>query len=153
GQPPKLFLHLIGGLPCTRYHFANATHGLTVRPHDRECAQIMQDVFGRYCFLADAALGEGDILRNTTVEVMSDHDHIERLIGRIHCVRTRRSCRSWKDICLTAHLDDVRGMPATGSFRVKRVDCSALESCDSAFDETALVQCVGMNSNLNIHVI
>ncbi len=84
---------------------------------------------------------------------MSDHDHIEGLIGRIHRVGARRSCRSGKDICLPAHLDDVRGMPATGPFGVKGVDGSALEGCDSGFDKTALVQRVGVDGNLHIHVI
>src|SRR5215510_15039682 len=98
----------------------------------------MQNILGRYCFLANAALGEGDIFRNPTVEVMGDHDHIEGLFGRIHCVRPCRSSRRGDDISLTAHFDDVRGMPATGSFGVKRVNGSALEGCDGMFDKTAL---------------
>src|SRR5258708_34809441 len=99
----------------------------------------MQNVLGRYCFLADAVLCEGDVLRNTTVEVMGDHYHIEGLFERIHRVRPRRTCRGWDDICFTAHFDNVRGMPATGSFGVKAVNGSALESCDSIFDKAAFV--------------
>src|SRR4029077_11132694 len=99
----------------------------------------MQEVLCRNCFLADAALGEGKILRNPTIKVMSDHDHVERFVGRIHGVGSRRTCRSWKDIGLTAHFDDVRSMPATGAFGVKGVYRSALESCDRIFDKTALV--------------
>src|SRR5262245_17313097 len=113
----------------------------------------MQNVLCRYCFFADTALGKGDILRNTTIEVMSNHDHVEGFLGRIHCVRPRRSRRSWEDICLTAHFDDVRGMPATGTFGVKGVNGSALEGCDSILDKTALVQRVGMDGNLHVHVI
>src|SRR5262249_24146486 len=121
------------------YLLSNAPHGLRIRGHDRECAQIVQNVLGRHCFLTDAALREGHILRNTAVEVMSDHDHIERLIGGVHGVGSRRSCRSWEDICFTAHFDEVRGMPPTGSFGVKGMDSPAFERCDSPFDETALV--------------
>src|SRR5258706_10518583 len=113
----------------------------------------MQNVLGRYRLLADAALGEGDILRDTTVEVMGDHDHIEGLFESIHCVRSRRTCRRWDDIRLTAHFYDVRGVPATGSFRVKRVNRSSFEGCDCVFDKTALVQRIGVDKNLHIHVI
>src|SRR5262249_322665 len=81
------------------------------------------------------------------------HDHIERLIGGVHGVGSRRSCRSWEDIYFTAHFDEVRGMPPTGSFGVKGMDSPAFERCDSPFDETALVLMVGMNGNLYIHVI
>src|SRR5262249_40849790 len=104
-QPPELFLHLVCSLPCTNYHLANAAHGLAIRRHDRDCAQVMQNVLGRYCFLSDTALGECNILRNSSVQVMGDHDHVERFFGRIDRVGPRRSCGSWEDICLTAHFD------------------------------------------------
>src|SRR5215813_905354 len=113
----------------------------------------MQDVLSCHCFLADAAFSEGYIFRNTTVEVMSNHDHIERLIGRIQGVRSRWSCRSWEDICFAAYFDKVRGVSPAGSFGVEGVDGSTLERRDSAFDETAFVQRVGMNRNLHIHLI
>src|SRR5258707_11076377 len=44
-------------------------------------------------------------------------------------------------------------MPATGPFGVKAVDGSTLESCDSIFDKTTLVQRVGVDKDLHIHVI
>src|SRR5438445_591625 len=113
----------------------------------------MQNVFGRYGFLADAALGKGDVLGNTSVEVMSDHYHIERLFKRIHREGPRRSCRRWDDIRLTAHLDDVGGVAATGSFGVKGVNSSSLEGCDSILDKAAFVQGVSVDENLHIHVI
>src|SRR5260370_18037686 len=84
---------------------------------------------------------------------MGDQNHIEGLFERIHCVGPRGACRRWDDICLTAHLNDVRGMPATGPFRVKRVNCSAFEGGNSIFDKTAFVQRVRVYKNLYIHVI
>src|SRR5262245_4016832 len=113
----------------------------------------MQNVLCRYCFLADTALGKGNILRNMTIEVMGNHNHVEGFFGRIHCVRPRRSRRSREDICLTADFDNIRGMPATGTFGVKGVNGSALEGCDCSLDKTALVQGVGMDGNLYVHVI
>src|SRR5262245_46941034 len=113
----------------------------------------MQNVLGRYCFLSDAALGECNILRNSSVQVMGDHDHVEGFFGRIDRVGPRRSYGSWDDICLTAHFDDVRSMPATCAFAVKAVNGSALEGSDGIFDKPALVQRVSVDSNLYIHVI
>src|SRR5262249_31838282 len=126
-KSPELFSHFIGGLPCADYHFANAAHCLTIRRHDGDGTPVMPNVLCRYCFLADATLGEGNVLRNTSVEVMGDHDHVEGFFGRIHRVGPRRSGRRGQDICLTAHFDDVRGMPATCPFSVKGMNGSTLE--------------------------
>src|SRR5262249_50859120 len=79
-QPSKLFFHLVGGLPHPRDHLAYAPHRLTVGRYDREGPQIVQDIFRSDGLLSYAAFCEGDILRNTTVEMMRDHQHIERFI-------------------------------------------------------------------------
>src|SRR5262245_28972584 len=113
----------------------------------------MQNVLGRYCFLANAALGERNILRNASVQVMGDHDHVEGFFSCIHRVGSGRSCRSWEDICLTAHLHDVRSMSAACAFGVKTVNGSAFEGSDGIFDKAALVQRVSVDSDLHIHVI
>src|SRR6266481_5831131 len=113
----------------------------------------MQNIFGRYGFLADAALSKGDVLWNTSVEVMSDHYHIERLFKRVHGEGPRRSCRGWDDVWFAADLDDVGGVAATGSFGVKGVNSSSLKGCDCILDKTAFVQCVSVDKNLHIHVI
>src|SRR5215510_9499578 len=107
----------------------------------------MQNVLGRYCFLSDAALGECNILRNTSVQVMGDHDHVQGFFGRIDRVGPRRSCGGWEDICLTAHFDDVRSVPAARAFAVIAVYGSALESSYGIFDKTTLVQRVSVDSN------
>src|SRR4029077_3631521 len=113
----------------------------------------MQNVLGRYRFLADPTLGEGNVLGNSAVEMVGNHEHIEGLIERIHRVGPRWICRRWDDICLTAHFDDVRGMSSTGPFGVKGVNSPALECCYSIFDKPALVQRVCVDKNLHIHVI
>src|ERR1700751_1968279 len=113
----------------------------------------MQNILRRDGFLANSALGEGDIFRKSSIEVMGDHDHIEGLIHRIRSVWSSWGRRSWNYVWLAAHFDDVRGMSATRSFRMKCMNGPALESGDRIFDETALVQRVGMDKNLHIHVI
>src|SRR6201997_1139216 len=113
----------------------------------------MQNILRRDGFLANPALREGDIFSNSAIEVMSDHHHIEGLIKRIRGVWSRWSRRSWNYVWFAAHLDDVRGMSATGSFRMKCMNGPALEGCDCIFDEAAFVERVGMNKNLHVHVI
>src|SRR5260221_8256132 len=44
-------------------------------------------------------------------------------------------------------------MPAAGAFGMKGVNGSALEGRDCIFDKPALVQGVGVNGNLHIHLI
>ena len=100
---------------------------------------VVQNVFGRYRFLADATLGEGDIPGNARIEVISDHDRVQGFFGRVRRVGARRSCRSRQDNCLTAHFDDVGGMPAARPFIVKGMNGPALEGCDGCFDKAAFV--------------
>src|ERR1700747_872331 len=113
----------------------------------------MENVFGCDGFLPNSALGESKVFRNSPVEVMGNHHHIERLIKRIRSVWPRWSRRSWNYVWFAADLDDVRGMSATGSFRMKCMNGPALEGCDCIFDEAAFVERVGMNKNLHVHVI
>src|SRR5580704_11140430 len=113
----------------------------------------MQNVLSRYSFLSNTALSEGDVLRNATIQMVSYHDHVQRLLRSIHGVRSRRSRRRWNDIQLTTDSDYVRRMPTTSAFGVKCVNCSALERRYSIFDKAAFVQCVRVDKNLNIHVV
>src|SRR3546814_3903467 len=49
---------------CSSDLLANPAHGLAVRRHHREGAEIVQDVLGGNRLAADAAVGEGDVFRN-----------------------------------------------------------------------------------------
>src|SRR6266853_2307968 len=113
----------------------------------------MQNILRRDGFLANPALGEGDIFRNSWIVVMGDHHHIEGLIKRIYCVWSRWSRRGWNDVWFAADLDNVRGVSAARPFRVKCVNGSALECGDRIFDETAFVERVCMDKNLHVHVV
>src|SRR5262249_25827662 len=113
----------------------------------------MQDVLGGDRLLADAALGKGDILGNPPVEMMGDHEHIKSFIERIHRVGPCRIRRRRNDVRFAADLDDVGRMSATSPFSVKGVNGPALEGRDGIFDKAALIQRVGVDDNLYIHVI
>src|SRR5215813_11590164 len=113
----------------------------------------MKNVFGRNCFFADPALSEGDIFRNTTVEMMGDHNHIESFFKRIYRIWSCRACRRWNDVCLAADLDDVWGVSAAGSFCMKSVNRSAFKGRNCIFDKAAFVQRVGMDKNLHVEVV
>src|SRR5216683_4516600 len=113
----------------------------------------MQNVLSRYRFLTDAALGEGNVLGNAAIQMVSYHHHVERLFDRIRGVGPGWSRRRRNDVRLTAHFDDVRGVPATSPFGVKCVNGSALERRDGVFDKATLVQGVGVDKNLDIHLI
>src|SRR5262244_3748983 len=114
---------------------------------------IMQNIFGCDGFFANAALGEGEVLGNSRVEVMGDHHHVEGFIERIYRVRSCRSRRSRDDVGFAAYFDDVWGVSAPSPFTVKSVNGSALERSDCILDETTFVERIGMDENLYIHVI
>jgi hypothetical protein len=46
-------------LPGADQHFADTAHGLRVRRHHREGAEVVQDVFSGDGLTPDARLGEG----------------------------------------------------------------------------------------------
>src|SRR5580704_4625335 len=54
---------------------------------------------------------------------------------------------------LTANLDDIRCVPASRTLSMEGMDRPSLESCDGVFDKAALVQRVGMDEDLDIHVV
>src|SRR5580704_18041079 len=99
----------------------------------------MQNIFGRDGFLTNAALGECEIFRNSRIEVMGDHHHIEGLVKSVYGVWSRWSRRRWNDVWFATDFNDVRGVSAARAFSVKRVNRSALEGGDCIFDEAAFV--------------
>ena len=56
----------------------------------REGAEIVEDVLGGDGLLADAALGEGDVLGNARIQVMADHQHVQMLVHGVDRERPRR---------------------------------------------------------------
>src|SRR5262245_30242671 len=64
--------------------------------------------------------------------------------------RPRRISRRRQDIGLTTHAQNVRGMPAPGTFCVVSMDGTTAEGGDRVLDKSSLVQRVGVNCYLYI---
>jgi len=99
----------------------------------------MQNILRRYSFLADSTFSEGTS-SDASVEVMSDHNHIESLFERIRRVGPRRTCRRWNNICLAADFDNVWSM-SPPALPCEKCDGSTLEGCDSIFDKSIRSAC------------
>jgi hypothetical protein len=72
-QSPALHFVFVRCVPGSENHFAATAHGLRVRGHHADSAQIVQHVFGGYGFGADAGLGEGDVFGDIFGEMVADH--------------------------------------------------------------------------------
>ena len=81
---------------------------------------------------------------------MTDHEHIKVLVQRIHGERSRRVGRRRQDIRFAANLQDVGGVAAAGALGMEGVDGAAAKGRDRVFDETRLVECVGVNGHLYV---
>ena len=149
-QAAALDAHLVGGLEGADDDLADAAHGLAVGGDHREGADVVEDVLRRDGLLADAALGEGDVLRDRRVEVVADHEHVEMLVDGVDRVGPRRVGRGRQHVRLAAHLDDVRRVAAAGALGVVGVDGAVLERGDGVLDEAQLVQRVGVDHHLDV---
>ena len=89
-EPAALRLHLVGRLPGAHDDLADAAHRLAVARHHREHAEVVQHVLGGDRLAPDPALGEREVLGDSRVEVMADHQHVEVLVDRVDGVRHRR---------------------------------------------------------------
>ena len=102
---------------------------------------------------ADAALGEGDILRNRRIEVMAHHRHVEMLVEGVDRVGIGRIGRRRQAIRLAGDADDVRRMAAAGALGVVHVDGAAADRGKRILEEAALIQRVGMDLDLKVELV
>src|SRR5439155_20480045 len=119
--------HLVGRLPGADQHLADAAHRLAVGGDHGEGAEVVQDVLGGDGLAPDAALGEGDVLGDVGVEVVTHHQHVEMLLQRVHRERARRVGGGRQHVPQARDLDDVGRVPAAGALGVEGVDGAALE--------------------------
>ena len=61
GQEAALHFVLVRCVPGAEDDFAAAAHGLRVRGHHADGAEVVEDVFGGDCFGANAGFCEGDV--------------------------------------------------------------------------------------------
>ncbi|MNS54294.1 hypothetical protein D3C72_870780 [compost metagenome] len=113
----------------------------------------MEDVFGGNRLAADTAFGERDVFGNARVQVVADHQHVEVFIDGVAGERPGRVGRTRQHVGKAAGLDDVRRVTATGTFGVIGVNGAALERAEGGFDETGLVEGVGVDRHLHVELI
>ena len=113
----------------------------------------MKDILRADGRAANATLGEGHVLRHVAVEVVADHEHVEVFVQRVHSVRPRRVGAGRQDVGEGGDADDVRGMAAARALGVVGVDRPALEGRDGRFDETRLVEGVGVDRDLDVVLV
>ena len=102
---------------------------------------------------ADPAFGEGDILGDVGVEVVTHHQHVEMLFQGVHREGPRRVGGGGQHVPEARHLDDVGRVPAAGALGVEGVDGAALEGGDSVLDEARFVQRVGVDHHLHVVIV
>src|SRR5262249_28914393 len=64
-----------------------------------------------------------------------------------------RTGRSWDYVRRTAHLNNVGRMPSACALAVKSVDRPVFEGANCVFDKAAFIEGVGMNHDLNVHIV
>mmetsp|Transcript_46019 Transcript_46019/g.107301 ORF Transcript_46019/g.107301 Transcript_46019/m.107301 type:complete len:393 (-) Transcript_46019:666-1844(-) len=153
GQRAALLLHLIRRLPGARHHLTHAPHRLGVGRHDRDGAEIVQDVLRRDGLAADTTLGEGDVLGDVLVEVVADHEHVQVLVDGVDGEGTRRVGRRRQHVRQPAHLDDVGRVPAAGALRVVCVDRPPADRRERVVDVAGLVERVGVDGDGDVVLV
>ena len=152
-QAAALLPHLVRRLPGAGHDFSHAPHRLAVARDHADCAEIVQDVLGGDGFVADPAFRECNVLGNVPIQMVANHQHVEMFVERVDGERPRRIRGARKDVCLTAHPNNVGSMASPGTLRVIRVDCPAFERCDRIVDESRLVERVGVNRDLHVVLV
>ena len=137
-EPAALPLHLVGGLPGADDDLADAAHGLAVRRHHRERAEIVENILRRDGLLADAAFRKGEVLGDQRIEMMAHHQHVEMLVDGVEGKRPGRIGRGRQHIGKPRHLHDVGRVSAAGAFGVECVDGAALEGADGVLDKAPI---------------
>ncbi|MNT23120.1 hypothetical protein D3C72_1585320 [compost metagenome] len=81
---------------------------------------------------------------------MADHQHVQVFFSSIYRKRFCWIGRCREDIGIHGDLNNIRSVSTAGSFRVKSMDYTTIYRSNSIFQETGLIQCVGMDRNLYI---
>ena len=82
--------------------------------------------------------------------MVTNHQHIEMLIDRIHSVRARWVCGRRQHVRQPARPDNVWCMTTARTFGVIGVNGTITNRSQCVFDKAAFVQCIGVNSHLRV---
>ena len=148
-----LLAHFVRCLPGAHDHLAYTPHRLAIGRNHRKSADIMEDILGCDGLATNAALGEGNVLRNRGVEMVAHHEHIQMLVQRIDGIWARRVGGRRQHVGFAAHSDDVGCVPATSAFGVIGVDDATLDRGQRRLDKARLVERIGMDRHLRIGLV
>ena len=81
---------------------------------------------------------------------MANHQHIKVLVDGVNREWTGRIGRGGQHVALPAHFYDVRRVSAAGTLRVVGMNRPSLKGGNRIFDETRLVERVGMYGDLYV---
>lgn len=152
-EGPTLCLVLVRGVPGAQDHLAAAAHGLRIRGHHADGAEVVQDVLGGDGLGADPGLGEGDILGDVLGQMMTDHQHVQVFVQGVHGKRTRWVCATGQHVGVLHDGDDIGCVATAGPLRVVGVDGAVLERFDGLLHEAGFIQCVRMDHALNVEFV
>jgi hypothetical protein len=140
-------LHHVRELERAANGLADASHALRVRVHDRDRAELVQRSLGGHRDRADAAMGRGDVLGETGVRRVHEHDHVGVLRRRGRAERQRRRRRAADHVPLSHDAEQVRHVTPAGSLDVVRVHRAAARRRDGVLELARLVQPVGVEAD------
>src|SRR5690554_1810769 len=152
-QQAALHFHLVGRLPGSADHLTHPAHGLGIRGDHGDHAHVVQDVFRRDGFPADAGIGKGNVFRDVRVQVVTHHQHVQVFIDGVHGVGPCRVGGRRQYIIFGAGGNDVRGVAAAGAFGVEGVNAAAFEGGQGVFHKAGFVQGVGVDGHLDVVLV
>src|SRR5690554_4778566 len=149
-QRAALRLHLVGSLPGAQYNLADAPHGLRVGTHDREGAQIVQNVFRCDGLTPYAAFGESDVFGDGRIQMVANHQHVQVFVDGVGGEGHGRIGRRRQHIGHSGRPDDVRSVAAARTLGMKRMNAAALERLEGIFHKARFIQGVAVDGHLHI---
>src|SRR5690554_3401983 len=152
-QQAALHFHLVGRLPGSADHLTHPAHGLGIRGDHGDHAHVVQDVFRRDGFPADAGIGKGNVFRDVRVQVVAHHQHVQVFIDGVHGVGPRGVSGRRQYEILRAGRDDVRSVATAGTFGMKGVNATTLEGGQGVFHKAGFVQGVGVDGHLDVVLV
>ena len=152
-QRASLHLVLVRRVPRPQNDLATAAHGLRVRGHHADGAEVVQHVLGGDGLGADSRFRKSDVLGDVAREVVADHEHVEVLVQRVERVRPRRVRAAGQDVGVLDDGDDVWRVAAAGAFGVVGMDGAAGDGLNRLLDEAGLVQRVGVDEALHVVLV
>jgi hypothetical protein len=113
----------------------------------------MQHVFCSNGLGPDPALGEGDILGNGRIEVMTNHGHVEMFVERIDRVGVGRIGRRRQTVHLAGDANDVGCVATARAFRVIHVNGTAADRLERVLDKAGFIERVGVDLHLKVVIV